>query len=215
MYINNSLYPCTIQTEQITKVDLISVELRNHNNKVTVCLIYRPPSQSPETDNKRSDVITETCGHFEAIGMGDFNFPVARWGDTLRSHSGYELYNNMLESELHQHDNSPTRDNNILDLVLSTCEDLVADLEVGLEFSISDHRLITFEVKMKNTVFNRSNEKVPDFRRADFVELRNLLANSDWSNMFTARDINKSWEILPVIFNGAVNQCVPFRNRRK
>ncbi len=103
--------------------------------------------------------------------MGDFNLPVERWGETLRSHSGYELYNNILESELHQRVNSPTRDNNILDLVLCTCEDLVTDLKVGLEFSTSDHRLITFKVKMENKVFNRSNGKVCDFRRADFVKL--------------------------------------------
>ncbi len=113
------------------------------------------------------------------------------------------------------------RDNNILDLVLSNCKDLVSDLKVGLELSTSDHRLITLKVKMINefsdleelvatekfdiiaiteswlntkdrdflaeynlhrySIFscdreNRSNEKVPDFRRADFVELRSLLA---------------------------------------
>ncbi len=62
---------------------------------------------------------------------------------------------------------------------------------------------------------NRSNEKVPDFSRADFVKLINLLANSYCSNMLTARDINKSWEIFQVIFNGAVTRCDPFRNRRK
>ena len=121
----------------------------------------------------------------------------------------------QLESELHQYVNTPTRDNNILDLVLSTGEDLVSDLKVGLEYSTSDHRLITFKVKMKNKALNSSKEKVPDFRRADFVKLRNLLANSDWNNMLTVRDINKSWEIFQGIFNGAVNQCVPFRNRRK
>ncbi len=93
MYINNSLYPCTIQTEKINNVDLIFVELRNHNNKVIVCLIYRPPGQSPKPDNKLFDVITEICGQFETLVMGDFNLPVAQWGGTLRSHSGYELYN--------------------------------------------------------------------------------------------------------------------------
>ncbi len=80
---------------------------------------------------------------------------------------------------VYQHVNIPTRDNNILDLVLSICENLVTDLKVSLEFSTSDHRLITFKVKMKNGVLNKTNEKVPDFRRADFVELRNLLAKSD------------------------------------
>ncbi len=119
--------------------------------------------------------------------MGDFNFPVAKWGDMLRSHSGHELYNNILEGEFHQHVNSPTRDNNILDLAQSTAEDLVTDLKVGLEFSTSDHRLITFKVEMKNKVLNRSNENVPDFRRADCVKLRNLLGNSDWRNMLTVR----------------------------
>ncbi len=137
--------------------------------------------------------------------MGDFNLPVARWGDTLGSQSGDELYI-ILKSEFHQHVNSPTRDNNILDLVLSTCEDLVNDLKVGLEFSTSDHRLITFKVKMKNKVLNRN---------ADFVKLRNLLAISDWSKILTARGINKSGEVFQVIFNGEVNNCVHIRNRRK
>ncbi len=131
------------------------------------------------------------------------------------SHTGHEHYNNILESELHQHVNNPTRDNNILALVLFTSEDLVTDLKVGLEFSTSGHRLITFKVKMKNKLVNRSNEKVPDFRRAAFVKLRNLLANSDWSNMFIARDINKSCKIFQIILNGAVNQYVPSRIRRK
>ncbi len=82
--------------------------------------------------------------------MGDFNLPVPWWGNTFLSHFGYDLYNNILEIELHQHVNSPTRDNNILDLVQTTCEYLVTDPKVGLEFSTSDHHLITFKVKMKN-----------------------------------------------------------------
>ncbi len=67
MYVNNSLHPCAIQTEKINNADLIFVELRNHNNKVIVFLIYRPPGQSPETDNKLYDMIIKTCGNFETI----------------------------------------------------------------------------------------------------------------------------------------------------
>ncbi len=65
LYINNNLYPCVIQTEKINNVDLNFVELRNHNNKVIVCLIYRPLDQFPETNNKLFDVVIEKCGHFE------------------------------------------------------------------------------------------------------------------------------------------------------
>ncbi len=62
--------------KKINNVDLIFVELTNHNNEVIVSLIYQPPSQSPETDDKLFDVVTETCGHFETIVMGDFNLPI-------------------------------------------------------------------------------------------------------------------------------------------
>ncbi len=109
MYVNSSLYLCTIQTEKINNVDLIFVELSNHIYKIIVCLIYRPPA--PEKDNKLFDVIIQTCGHFETIVMDDFNLPVARWGKTLLSNSSYELYSTILESELHQDVNSPTRAN--------------------------------------------------------------------------------------------------------
>ncbi len=73
LYIKNNPYPCAIQTEKINNVDLNSVELRSHNNKVIVYLIYRPPGQSFETDNKLFDVVIETCGHFETIVMENFN----------------------------------------------------------------------------------------------------------------------------------------------
>ncbi len=83
MYVNNGLHPRAIQTEKINNVGLIIVELRNHNNKVIVCLICRPLGQSSERENKLFDVIIETCGIIETIVMGDFNLPVERWGETL------------------------------------------------------------------------------------------------------------------------------------
>ncbi len=64
--------------EKNNNIYLILVEPRNHNKKVIVCLIYRPPGQSPETDNKVFDVVIEICCHFQAIVMGDFNLPVER-----------------------------------------------------------------------------------------------------------------------------------------
>ena len=52
--------------------------------------------------------------------FGDFNLPVTVWGKTLNSHSGHELYSNILESSLYQHIYEPTCGESILDIVLST-----------------------------------------------------------------------------------------------
>ena len=59
--------------------------------------------------------------------MGDFNLPVARWGDPYNSHPGRDLYTNLLESDLYQHIKNPTRENNILDIILATTDNLVSE----------------------------------------------------------------------------------------
>src|SRR5687768_5301432 len=63
--------------------------------------------------------------------LGDFNFPVLRWGptDTLdASHPFIESINNNF---LFQLVDEPTRDKNYLVLVLTSEDNLIQELEVG------------------------------------------------------------------------------------
>ena len=87
-------------------------------------------------------------------------------------------------------------------------------MSVGPEFSTSDHRIVTFDIKITADEVNNSSEKVPDYRLADFEKLRTLLANPNWNEVLAASDINKSWENFTEILNQAVKSCVPLRNRR-
>ena len=194
LYVRNSLHPLLVKKEVISKVDVVFVEIRNNSSKLILGLIYRPPGQPTAKDNLLFDQVSEICCNFETVIMGDFNLPVTRWGDALNSHMGQDLYSNLLESALHQHVLKPTRERNIFDLVLSTKESLVNDVNVGLEFSSSDHRLITYNIKIKDDV-RPSTLKVPDYRREKSAKLQNLLANSGWSAISTASDISKSWKV--------------------
>ena len=214
LYIHNSLHPTLVKTETVTNVDIIFIEIKNRSSKVKIGLIYRPPGQSVEIDHDLSELIFETSNHCETVIMGDFNLPVARWGNTFTSHTGCDLYTNLLESDLFQHVDKPTRDNNILDLILSTTENLVNDVNVGPVFSTSDHRIITFSIVIKTSPVKDSKEKVPDYQRANFNKLRSLLHNADWSETILETDINKSWEAFTTILKNAVSSCIPFRNRR-
>jgi len=144
----------------------------------------------------------------------DFNLPVTKWDESLNSHSGHDLYNNLQESALYQHVDKPTRGPNILDIILSTNDTMVNNVIIGPEFSSSDHRIITFNIKITADKENTSKEKVPDYRMADFNKLRTLLASANWNVIHTADDINESWRIFTEILNQAVKSCVPLRNRR-
>ena len=156
----------------------------------------------------------EISCHSDSVFFGDLNLPVTRWGEPLNTHSGREFYNNLQVSALYQHVNKPTRGHSILDVIFSTSDTLVSNVSVGPEFSTSDHRIVTFDIKITADEVNTSSEKVPDYSSADFDKLRTLLANPNWNEVLAASDINKSWENFTEILNQAVKSCVPLRNRR-
>ena len=50
----------------------------------------------------------------------------------------------MLESGSSEHANKPKRGDNILDIVFSTNDDLVSNVNMGPEFSTNDHKIVIF-----------------------------------------------------------------------
>ena len=214
LYIRSTLNPLSVKTETVANVDQVYIEIKGKSNKVIIGLIYRPPGQHIEVDHALSESIFETSCRGESVIMGDFNLPVAKWGDLYNSHTGSDLYTNLLESDLHQHVHKPTRESNILDLILTTNENLVSKVNVGPIFSTSDHRIITFNIKVEETKVNASKEKVPDYRRANFTRLRSILQNANWNEILNETNIDKAWLVFTTILNNAVTLCVPSRNRR-
>ncbi len=166
-----------MKTETITNVDQVYIQTKGKSS-------IRPPGQHIKVDHASSEFIFETSCRCEAVIMEDFKLPVARWGDPYHSHTGSDLYSSLLESDLLQHVKKPTRENNILDLILTTTENPVSKVDVGPIFSASGHRIITFNIKVKETIVNAGKENVPDFRRANFARLRSMLQNSDWNEIF-------------------------------
>ncbi len=138
-----------------------------------------------------------------------------KWGGSLISHHGHDLYNNLIESSLTQFVLNPTRDNHILDLVLATNEELIQNLKVGEEFSNSDHRAITFIINFTNNKSIESKEKVPDYRQANFPKLKLILNQNDWSSVLTSTStIHTQWKSFTDVYLKAVQECVPMKNRR-
>ena len=216
LYVHNSFQPSLVKTEAVTNVDTLFIEIKNKcgKSKVVIGIVYRPPGQPLENDHKLFDLMIETSHRCETVIVGDFNLPVKRWGDPLNCHTGSDLYTNLQESDFYQCVNKPTRETNILDLIFTTTEDLVNEVNVGPVFSTSDHRIITFKMRIEPSKAKISKEKVPDFSKANFTRLRLILNNSDWSKISSEVDINKAWEAFTTELKNAVNLCVPFRDRR-
>ena len=214
LYVKAGLHPSILEKEKINNVDSVLLQLKIHSKKFIIGLIYRPPGQNITNDKKLYDQITEISNTSDCIIFGDFNIPVTSWGNPPSSHSGHELYNNLLESALSQHVHKPTRGNNILDLIFSTNDSLISNVNIGPEFGTSDHKIVSFNVNLEVYKTNSSEEQVYMYRRGNYEQIRTILSDVDWNLISDTTDIDESWEKFTNILNNTVKSCIPVCKRR-
>ncbi|XP_048581671.1 uncharacterized protein LOC125561388 [Nematostella vectensis] len=105
---------------------------------------------------------------------GDLNLPSISWEDdnyAVRPNPTYGLEVNhkfldiVNDHSLTQHVMEPTRGENTLDLVLTTCPEMVLDLVV--EPGMSDHDLVLFDLNLKPSFNKKKPRKVFVFRKGN------------------------------------------------
>ena len=214
LYVKPHLHPREIIKPKIPNVDIKYIQILSGSEKLILALVYRPPAQNLNVDNELYEQMLDICNHNNAVIFGDFNLPVTEWGGALNSHSGHDLYSNILESSLYQHVHEPTRGENILDIVLSTNENQIDNVEVGPELSTSDHKSVMFTIESYIKPPNNSSEKVPNFQQADFNRLREFLENTDFSEIYRTQDVQHAWNIFYEALTNGMVECIPLRDRR-
>ena len=76
----------------------------------------------------------------------------------------------------------PTRQGNILDLILTNNESLVSQIEIGSKFETSDHQEIRFKINAEGRAVQNPT-LIPDFRKANYNNLRKYFREVDWENL--------------------------------
>ena len=103
----------------------------------------------------------------------------------------------------------PTRENNILDLVLVNKPELLIGINVCASLANTDHDSIEFVFKFKITRRECCERLVYDYRNANWDGLREDFANIPWTCVDLVSDIENvriSWKNL---FFKAVNSNIP------
>ena len=152
----------------------------------------------------------------EFILLGDFNLPEIDWLNTraLRQFDVYTLFMDIVQdSFLTQLVKEPTRESNILDLVLTTSPDSITDLSIGESFS--DHNSINFSLSGKPYVQRKSQRLFYCYDKADWDHLRSLLSYIPWDCVFFDDNINQNWACWKDLLFTAVDECIPKRKGNK
>ena len=112
--------------------------------------------------------------------MGDFNYSQTDWlTQTVDSSApgGCKFFlDTIKDCFLTQHVLECTRDNAILDLVLTHEPDLVSEVEIGDKFSSSGHNMISFKIHHSSTSAIRK-PLMRNYQRGDYDSIRSHLSN--------------------------------------
>ena len=117
--------------------------------------------------------------------MGDFNHGQIQW-KSLESTGGedQQFLSLIQESFLTQHVLEPTRGENVLDLVLSSQNELVDNIKIHEPLGSSDNNQINFDIKVKSETTNKTKYR-RNFHKGKYKDMKKYLAKVklDYNNM--------------------------------
>ena len=206
LYVRNHLNPteCKIETEY----EVIGANINTLGNNMMILVIYRPPHQSQEHDDELYRQLGQHANNKLAVLMGDFNAAV-NW-DTMNSTSyaeGQRLIDFVSNEFLHQWVEKPTRGDNILDIVLTTEDNLVSNITVGESIGKSDHKIVRFQVNIPQQKENKIVKKL-DYRRSNWTSLKEYTKNLEYNE---TGNIDNHWDSFVGKYKEKRASCIPNR----
>ncbi len=206
------MYPVLVD-KYTNHPELSTIKITTSNKPLYITVVYRRPEQTTEEDILMYDALTQIVQNNDAVIVGDFNLPRINWQyhTGLQSES-HRLLNFIDDNFLFQHVNQPTRENNILDLVISTQENLVTNTLVGEQLSTCDHNLIRFSITTEIKDKRNNNIQIPNYRQANYKQLRTSLSTI---SLDTNESTENMWNSFISQFKEKQNMYIPMKRRNQ
>ena len=149
-----------------------------------------------------------------SIIIGDINLPGIDWGKDYADSKGLDFFNAINDNFMTQMINFPTHvKGNVLDLLITDVPETVVNIEDIGRLGKSDHSMILFE-----TTFNHDNsyseEKIPDWSKANIDNINQDLSAIDWHNELKDLDTNEALNYFHNKVDETVRRNVPLKLRR-
>ncbi len=149
--------------------------------------------------------------------VGDLNLPSVDWNVYTCDSNGVEnvVLDCFLRNNLTQFVETPTRGENILDLVLCNDFECIRDISVGSQFMNTDHRMVDFSLVFDKPIQLYGSHEFRDYKNADFVGMGDFLRSINWDVEFSSC---VSVDEFYTVFCNAIEACVavyvPLKRRK-
>ena len=210
-------------TDLETDCELVWARIEIYNSKpLYVGSFYRTPSKDdPEVINQLHESVSKlTCRDTalpNIILNGDFNTPDILWENaSIRPNNNYsiQLNNTMLDfvsaNYLTQLTDKPTRNDNILDLTLTTNPDIISNLEIHP--GMSDHCAVSCEVDLSIKRQKKPDRYVYRYKKGNIDGVKNDM--KEFSNAFLnedpySRTVDDNWNRFKTSLKQSMDRHIP------
>ena len=186
-------------------------ELIFQNKKVLIGTIYRPPASVREKNDLLCDLI-RVSGDYnnesQVLLCGDFNFKEINWETNevaltgqavdarnfLDSVNDVFLQQHVLEDTHNLDEDNPSK----LDLIVTRDSHDIMGLGLLPPVGKSHHAVIKFDILLDTDVeaVDSSQQTRYNFHKANYVEIRRELAEIDWIELFSDKEVEEMYQIL-------------------
>jgi hypothetical protein len=199
----------------VKKVEYLAVDIFIGTFSFTLVVVYLPPVSSFKSVTEHCDTVRELCECLstflanaqEVLIAGDFNLPGINW-QTFSSQNATEnlFIDFLLSSDLRNKVLTPTRQDNILDLVISNVHEKIKDVTIEPPFATSDHNTVNFSLDCDVTLPQASIYSFKNFKRANYLAMNIYFLNYNWDFMGSNSqfDLESAYDEFIQVINNAI-----------
>ncbi len=212
--------------EKYRNLEVVIVDLVSSDSKQRVVCVYRPPGRLRETEIAEAKLLSECMNLVSDAAcpvtvVGDLNLPNLDWDSLNCPNDGVHdtLLDSFLGNSMQQFVREPTREGNLLDLVLCTDESNVSGVSVIDPFCSSDHNSVKFQ--LVSCVCKDNLRNVRDWKHADYAGIANFLNGQNWENLFSMSAemgedrVNDYYNAFLSVIDACIEFYVPLRRCKK
>lgn len=188
---------------QDDNIELLCILIQNPAVKAIFGVCYRPPDSHRSFCDSLTRALTDLKTKHPDTPVflfGDFNFPEISWtllstSNRTTTNEANQFINLTLDFNLHQVISCPTRGNNTLDLLLTTCPDDIKSLNILP--AISDHSLLDISIALPFAKKSPTTKLITDYKRGNYDAMNNELKRfySSFCKTYETRTPNSNWEL--------------------
>ena len=221
LYVKDEIAASKIPRLDNDDIEILWLKLHVNSKNIFFGVCYRPPGQNDQDksiflEHLESDLdhVTNLCGNSKHLILtGDFNDRTTDWhSNHTNSELGQDLYNLFNALGLHQIIDEPTRNENILDLIITNKPQLILNHGVLDPIHDLDHCPIYGKLNLHLIKTKPFSRQIWDYKAGDYNKLNDELLQIPWG-MVTGQseNIDDAVTILTDLITQCTNNCIPHK----